>query len=623
MMPDLGGTLYAGCPVLCQLSLKQVYSSLSRIHTEKLACRRLNYGVISRVAPRIIIDFPDIDGQPGRRFFHAPQRVITASHARDIPSALAEIEADCAAGATAIGFLSYEAAPAFDAAFITHAPSQVPLLWFALFEHEQQATTAGSAAPDAIKWAVDTTRAEHAQAIAQIREEIAAGATYQVNFTVRMHGQFTGDALALYESLRRAQGVGYHAYIETADWCVISLSPELFFETVNMRTIRARPMKGTRGRGRMLAEDEALADELRGSAKERAENLMIVDLMRNDIGRVAQAGSVQVTRLYDVERYPTVQQLTSTVEATLRPDTSLPDIMGALFPPGSVTGAPKISTMRLINELEKTPRGIYCGALGMVAGSSCTFNVPIRTIWLDRATGRAQYGTGGGITADSQAEHEYDELLTKTLVVSQPWPTFELLETMRAEAGEIVRLDRHLRRLEQSAEYFDFAFCPDKLERVLTEARSQVTKPTRLRLLLAPDGSVRIEQQLLEPTPTNPQVQLAQLPVSSRNRFLFHKTTHRRAYDKHAEAAPAAFDVLLYNEHDALTEFTRGNVVLELKGERVTPAQDAGLLAGVFRGELLDRGEVTERTITRSELAHATRIWFINSVREWVEVKLG
>jgi para-aminobenzoate synthetase/4-amino-4-deoxychorismate lyase len=574
------------------------------------------------VAPRIFLDFPDRDGRPGRRFFHAPQRVVASSDLGDIPRLLSEIQADVDAGTTAVGFLAYEAAPAFDSAFEVHPPRNMPLLWFALFEQESRAGDVRAHVENKLSWLPDTTRDQHAAAVRRIRDEIAAGTTYQVNYTVRMHGDITDDPLQLYESLRRAQGVGYHAYIETDDWCVISLSPELFFET-DARTISARPMKGTRGRGRYAEEDESLAHELRTSPKERAENLMIVDLMRNDIGRITEAGSVHVSSLYDVERYPTVQQMTSTVHATLRDDADLPAIMHALFPPGSVTGAPKISTMKLIRELEASPRGIYCGAIGIVEKDRMTFNVPIRTIWLDRETHHAEYGTGSGITADSKARDEYDELLTKTLVVSQPWPTFELLETMRAEAGQIMRIDAHLDRMERSAEYFDFPFPLSSIMDALERALMNAPAVARVRLLLDEHEHVRVDVGSLEELPLERLVELARTPVHARNRFLFHKTTHRRVYEQHMAEAPDAFDVLLYNERDELTEFTRANVVIELHGELITPARECGLLAGVFRGELLREGKIQERVILATELAHADRIWWINSVREWVEVRLA
>ena len=498
----------------------------------------------------------------------------------------------------------------------------MPLLWFALFEHQQTAPFARGESAEQSAWRIDTTRAEHAQAVARIHEEIAAGTTYQVNYTARLRRSQAGDPLAWYEELRRAAGAGYHVYIETDEWCVLSASPELFFETDGLR-IRTRPMKGTRPRGRFAEEDAVLTDELRASPKERAENLMIVDLMRNDLGRVAQTGSVQVTSLYDVEKYPTVLQLTSTIEADLRADCSLAQIMAALFPPGSVTGAPKISTMRLIAELEHSPRGVYCGAIGVVERGRRAFNVPIRTIWLDRTSGLAEFGTGGGITADSHAGDEYDELLTKARVVSQSWPEFELLETMRMANGALVRQAQHLLRLEESAEYFGFRFCERSVQRALAAACSEAQqRSARLRLLLARDGGIRFELLPLAELPPEPRVALARTAVDAGSPFLFHKTTNRDIYDAHRAAVPAVFDVLLYNERDELTEFTRGNLVVELGGRCYTPPRACGLLAGVFRAELLRRGAVEEHVLHKNEIAHAERIWFVNSVREWVEVQL-
>ena len=572
------------------------------------------------MAPRIILDFPRSDGRPARRLFYAPQCIISARTHADVLPALEEVGALTDMGATAVGFISYEAAPAFDAAMQTHPPGTVPLLWFAIFEQEKPAMEPAGDYSERPSWRPDTAPDQHARAVARIHEEIAAGTTYQVNYTVRMHASFNADVLAAYESLRRAQGAGYHALIETDEWCVISLSPELFFET-DGRTLRTRPMKGTRPRGRFLEEDERLADELRSSDKERAENLMIIDLMRNDTGRIALPGSVVVTRLYDVERYPTVWQMTSTVEATLRDDVALPDIMRALFPPGSVTGAPKISTMRLIAELEQSPRGIYCGALGIVERHGMTFNVPIRTMWIDRRTGIAEYGTGSGITTDARAADEYSELLAKAVVVTESWPQFQLLETMRAERGEIVRLDLHLARMRDSADYFGFEFGESAVRELLQRHCTSLSAPARVRLRLSENGEARVDVSPLDDLPPRRAVTLATESVSSRNRMLYHKTTARTLYEQHAQRAPDCFDVLLFNERGELTEFTRANLVLELDGRRLTPARTCGLLAGVFREELLVRQEIEEAVLTKADLARATRVWWINSVREWVEVE--
>ncbi|HEX2781833.1 MAG TPA: chorismate-binding protein, partial [Gemmatimonadaceae bacterium] len=384
------------------------------------------------------------------------------------------------------------------------------------------------------------------------------------------------------------------------------------------------PMKGTARRGRWLAEDDAAAQALAESEKERAENVMIVDLLRNDLGRIARTGTVRVRDLFRVERHPTVLQMTSVVEAELAPRTSLADIFAALFPCGSVTGAPKIAAMEMIARLEDAPRGAYCGALGYVApGGDATFSVAIRTAWLDRASGVTEYGVGGGITWDSTTAAEYDEVRAKSAVLTAaPAEPFELIETMRLDAGGYARRERHLSRVLESAKYFGFAADRAGIERALDAHAAQVSeRPRRVRLLVARDGAVRVEDRALDERSLAPRVMaLAASPVSSDDPFLFHKTTRREAYERHRAEHPDAFDVLLWNEAGELTEFTIGNVVLRLDGTDWTPSRECGLLAGCCRAELLERGEIAERRLTRSDLARAEKVWLINSLRGWVEM---
>ncbi|HUH13355.1 MAG TPA: bifunctional anthranilate synthase component I family protein/class IV aminotransferase, partial [Longimicrobiales bacterium] len=412
----------------------------------------------------------------------------------------------------------------------------------------------------------------------------------------------------------------------------VSASPELFFRTRD-GVIEARPMKGTRARGRWPAEDRALADALLASEKERAENLMIVDLLRSDLGRVARTGSVEVPRLLEVERYRTVHQMTSTIRARLRPGTTLTELFTALFPCGSVTGAPKISTMELIAALEESPREVYCGAIGLAGPEGeATFSVPIRTAWIDHGRGAAEYGVGSAITWDSGADAEHAELLAKAAVLEERWPRFALLETMRMEEGRVRRLERHLARLAASADYFGFPFPAAGVHGALEAlGRRHPTAPRRVRLTLGRDGEFDLEDEALArvgtsapgppgPPASLPEVALAQRPVHSRDRFLYHKTTHRAPY----EAARAGrFDAVLWNERAEATEMTLGNLVVELAGRRVTPPLDAGLLPGCFRAELLERGEAEEAVVTLEALRAAPRLWRINSVREWEEVRLA
>ena len=327
--------------------------------------------------------------------------------------------------------------------------------------------------------------------------------------------------------------------------------------------------------------------------------------------------------LFAVEAYPTVWQMTSTITATTRADTTLDDVFAALFPCGSITGAPKISTMKKIAELEDSPRGVYCGAVGyMTPDHTRVFNVAIRTVVLDASTGVAEYGAGGGITWNSEAQEEYTETLTKAAILTETVPAFELLETMRLEQGQYALLDRHLRRLAKSARYFDIPLDLPRVQEQLDEhARAFDSFARRVRLLVSQDGQIRIESTALSPSPLESRfVALANRPVSRYNRFLYHKTTCRDVYEALQSEHPDALDVLLWNEQGEITEFTIGNVVLNIRGELLTPARESGLLDGTLRAELLEQGVVRAATITLSELASARQIWLINSVRGWIPV---
>jgi para-aminobenzoate synthetase/4-amino-4-deoxychorismate lyase len=384
-------------------------------------------------------------------------------------------------------------------------------------------------------------------------------------------------------------------------------------------------MKGTARRGRWAAEDDLAAAALAASEKDRAENVMIADLLRNDLGRVARTGSVRVASLFDVERYRTVLQMTSTVEARLRPGTSIVDLLAAAFPCGSVTGAPKSTATRIIAAEERSPRGAYCGAIGWLApGGDAAFSVAIRTVELDLARGEAVAGVGGGVTWGSTAAGEHDEALAKAAYLSERVDPFELLETMRLERGAYPLLARHLARLSASARHLGFRLDAAAAAAALArEAAAAAGAARRVRLRLAADGGVRTESAPLPAASAEPlPVALAEGRVSRRDPVLFHKTTRRDPYDRARAERPDAFDVLLANEEGELTEFTIGNVVLELDGERVTPARDCGLLAGVFREGLVASGEVRERPVRREALARARRVWLVNAVRGWVPVRL-
>lgn len=573
---------------------------------------------VSEDGPFVIIDFPDSP----RRVITRPDAVLSTHDLSEVRDVIAEAERAARRGARVAGFVTYEAAPAFEPLMRVAHGAQMPLAWFAVaskYEVDVIRTLAHSHTRTPAPWTLAPTIETYHDQVEQVRERIAAGDTYQVNLTARLSTTFADDPFALYETMRRAQGEGYHAYIDTGAYIVASASPELFFD-LRGRTIRTRPMKGTRARGRWPAEDRGLANELAASEKDRAENLMIVDLLRNDLGRIADVGGVTVTSLFDVEHYRTVHQLTSTIAATVRADVALVDVFDALFPCGSITGAPKINTMRIINELEPAPREVYCGAVGVIEPDGrAVFNVPIRTVWIDKRTSAAVYGTGAGITYESDADTECAEIVAKAAVLLETWPEFELLETMRAETGAIVRLDAHVARLMTSAAYFGFDVDESAVRTALAEVARAATTASRVRLLVDACGKARAETYALDKKDSITAA-LANSPVSSSDRFLFHKTTNRSVYERHAEEHSAQDDVLLWNERGEITEFTRGNVVVEMAGRLLTPPLDCGLLPGVFREELLRHGEIVETVVLKEDLARVTNVWLISSLREWVPV---
>lgn len=571
--------------------------------------------------PFAILDFPGF----APRLFASPREIFIAEKVERVRPVLDRVEAASRAGLQAVGFVGYEAAPAFDSALTAHGPSPLHYAWFGAFDESVRLDESLLPRPQrAVEWTPDVTRKEYDAAIAELREAIGRGDYYQVNHTLRLRARGI-DPLALWQRLRRAQRGAYAAYIDTGRHVIASASPELFFERDGSR-ITMRPMKGTATRGRWLAEDDERAEALARSTKDRAENLMIVDLVRNDLGRIAEVGTVSVPRLFDVERWPTVLQMTSTASARLRPGTTTFDIFRALFPCGSVTGAPKVAATRAIGSLERAARGVYCGAIGhFAADQRATFSVAIRTASFDREDGVAEYGVGGGITWDSQADAEYDETVAKAGVLTADVSELELVETLRLEGGRYVRLERHLARFTRSARYFgfrDWEGLRDKAARALRgAARPGVW---RARLLVSRDGSTNIALgQLPAPSHAPIVVALAKRPVQSSDPFLFHKTTHREVYERQRGMVSDAFDVLLWNERGELTEFTIGNVVLEIEGEKWTPPLRAGLLGGVFREELLEREGIRERRLYKEDLGLASRVWLINSLREWVAVTVS
>ncbi|GAB4317611.1 MAG: aminodeoxychorismate synthase component I [Candidatus Sumerlaeia bacterium] len=525
--------------------------------------------------------------------------------------------------------LAYESAPAFDEACCVHPQTGgLPLAVLAVFDQpgrssNDEQTRRKKGRYRAGKWTPLITDDDYGRALEAIHRYIVAGDTYQINFTYPLQCRFDGDSDAWFGDLCRAQGYGYFARLDLGEWQVLSLSPELFFSRSGDR-IKARPMKGTAARGRWLEEDRRRMEQLTVSAKDRAENVMIVDLMRNDLGRIARSGSVHVTRLFDVERYPTVFQMTSTVEAELRAGVSLMDCLMALFPCGSITGAPKVRSMQIIRELEKSPRGFYTGAVGLLKpGGDVVLNVAIRTVTIHVPSGRAVFGVGGGITHDSLTAGEREECRHKTVFLA-PRPDFQLIETLLLERGEWFLLDRHLRRMRDSAEFFDFKWSEDSVCRALETAAGAAGPGTwRVRLTLDRDGRVTVERQPFSAEQKAVwRVAVAPEAVNTRDVFLYHKTTVREVYERARSARPDCDDVILWNERGELTESTIANIVVERNGRRFTPARDCGLLAGTFRASLLESGEVEEAVLSREDLQQADALYLVNSVRKWMRASL-
>ena len=552
--------------------------------------------------------------------------VLTTRNATESVRILRNVEAAASRGKFVAGFVTYDAAPGFDSAFVVQPPNSdaaVPLVWFGVFDEKRRVARLESAPfPDAHDWTPQSDEATHALAVADIKDQIGLGWTYQVNFTVRLAREGVKEPFALYAQLAQAQQGRYNAYLETDEWAVVSASPECFF-TYDDHHVVTRPMKGTAPRGRFPDEDRARADALVDSPKERAENLMIVDLLRNDLGRVATYGSVVVPELFSLERYPTVWQLTSTVEADLPTQRGLADTFSALFPCGSVTGAPKASTMRIISEQERSPRGLYCGAISLVepsvTGPSARFSVAIRTVVVDRRSHDATYGVGGGITYDSEADREWAEVLAKSNVLHYPSREFGLFETLRFERElGFINLDRHLERLRSSASFFDRGFDEADLREALFDDVDRLPARARVRIELSPEGTVSISIVDLVDDPAEPlRLALDEMPVSSSDERLFHKTTERARYDAAMERHGGVDDVILMNEREEVTETTRANLAVLIDGTWWTPQLECGLLPGIERGRLLEAGELRERVIRRSDLTRATALATLSSLRGW------
>lgn len=564
--------------------------------------------------------------------FHSPEETITVYALKDIPTAFEKIERCLKQGKWIAGYFSYECGYHFEnivrqyenrtslpliALGVYSNPANVPK---EMLEVELYAPKAKIFNPH-----LSVSVSTYFHTIERLKKYIVNGDTYQVNFTDRFEFIFSGDELELYLMLREKQHVPFSAFLNFNDVHILSFSPELFFRR-NGTSIITKPMKGTSTRGRTLDEDNTLVEWLRNDTKNQSENLMIVDLLRNDLGRICTPGSVAVKEMYAVERFETVLQMTSTIEGTLRNNTTYYEIFKALFPCGSVTGAPKIRTMQIISEAERHQRGVYCGAIGYISPKQeAVFNVAIRTVVLNNSNG--SMGVGSGIVFDSDPATEYEECTLKAEFLLRDPERFEIIETMLWN-NEYHFLDQHLERMRQSAEYFFFPFDKEEIMKMLkiTEKTFQKEKSYRVRLSILRSQIPHVDFTEITPNQYEPKIRIAPENTNSRDRFFYHKTTHRPLYNKYRQKAQheRIADYIFLNERDEISEGTITNIFIEKKGKLFTPPVSAGILSGIYRNHVLATNPTAkEKNLTLADVKTAEAIYLCNSVRGWERVALS
>lgn len=568
--------------------------------------------------------------------FADPIETVRADDPADVPRALAALQAGLDRGLHAAGFFSYELGYVLEPKLAARIPAKraMPLLWFGLYQEpremrgsEVQAWLKAEAIGNPTLGALTHTwsQEDYLARFETVQANIRAGDIYQLNLTFKAKYHLEGSPLALYRDLRLKQRVAYGGLVDTGTATILSASPELFIEQ-HGRVISTRPMKGTAPRAGTQEGDREVRRALASDIKSRAENLMIVDLMRNDLGRIAELGSVSVTDLFTVETFQTLHQMTSGVRAVLNADVELDDLLRAIFPPGSVTGAPKIRAMELISDLETEARGVYCGAIGRISPDGTSlFNVAIRTTVIDR-DGNGEIGIGSGLVADSQGIKEHEECLLKMKFLTDPVRRFELIETMLHEPGQSIwLLDRHLHRLAASAGYFGFAYDEARAREAISRAiDGHEQERLRVRLLLDDEGniSVTITPQPAGSPDTVMRYIVSDTRVSSADLFLYHKTTRRDLYDREWTEFFDAYgsdEVIFLNERGELAEGSRTTIFIERDGELLTPPANAGLLPGTLRAELIATGRAREAHLMLDDLSRADAVYLGNSVRGLVK----
>ncbi len=567
---------------------------------------------------KTVIDFRAL----GERYtFTQPIKELKTRDLAEVADLLAQVESYQEQGYYVVGYVSYEAAPAFEEKLAVH---KLPLLGEYLLYftvHDSVETSPIPLTYEEVdlpsKWREQTSAEDYEKAISQIHHHLRQGDTYQVNYTVQLKQDLSANPFAIYNRMVVEQEAGYNAYVEHDEMAVISMSPELFFEQ-NDRELTTRPMKGTTQRGMTDQEDLAQASWLEQDPKNHSENMMIVDLLRNDMNRISEVGSEHVERLCQVEQYSTVWQMTSTIKSQLRPDVDLVEIFRSLFPCGSITGAPKIATMEIIKDLEPQPRGVYCGTIGLLLPNGRRiFNVAIRTIQLYK--GQAIYGVGGGITWDSTWESEYREVHQKAAVLYRKQARFKLITTGKISQKRLPFEDQHLERLTKASRYFAFPFDPEDLRQKI-EMECQACdshQDYRLRIILSKSGEIELSRQVLEPlSPAFRQAQLCLQEADLQTPFTYFKTTHR------PHLSLGEQEIIYHNAAGELLETSIGNLVLKINGKLYTPPISLGILPGIYRQHLLETGQVEEKVLTVPDLDQAETIYGCNAVRGLYELEV-
>ena len=562
-----------------------------------------------------------------RRLYQKPIDIVTAWQPDDIGPALERLQTYHTQGRYLAGYFSYELGYLLEDTLKPLLPENrtAALLQIGVFESFENTDLPSSGSAE-IGWMTPGwTKSVYKKKFAKVAAYIKAGDVYQINLTFPLRGKYSGDAAAVYQFLKKRQPVHYGGVIALNDTPIVTLSPELFYQQ-NGDHISMRPMKGTIKRGATEEEDEALAHTLQTDVKNRAENLMIVDLLRNDLSRISEPGSVKVDDLFSIETYPSLHTMTSGIEACLKPGTDLDQLLRALFPCGSVTGAPKIRAMEIIRELETGPRNAYCGAIGMIdPDGKSRFNVGIRTLSLG-TDGTLTYPVGSGVVADSTGASEYEECLLKAAFLTGG--AFELIETIGWDPViGFMHLDLHLERLAASAFVFGYAFRKSRVRTALDKSVADLNSPHKVRLTLSHNGDVKTTASPLhfDAKDTQWDIALSKNRLKSRDRMLRHKTSQRQFYEaEHAriQQLTGCREVLFFNERDELCEGSFTNVFVVKDGNIATPALRSGLLPGVLRKTLLANGEVTAATLTRTDLQQADAIFVGNSVRGLVPARL-